>query len=246
MATQRYIDAVEAALDRLRTTQDEAMREAAGLLTDAVLAGKSIFSFGATHSFMLTEELVYRTGGLMVVNPIVPHGMNLSVRPMTMTSQIERVPGYGDLLLRNSPARGGDVLVIASTSGRNAVVIDMALAARDLGVTTIGLTSMDYTRSVSSRHPSGKRLFEVVDLVVDNCAPAGDAAVEFDGFPQRSGPLSSVLGCTVVNCIACQVVQNLLDRGVTPPVFLSANVEGGDEHNARLLAENRDRIHYME
>ena len=245
MATQQYIDAVAAGLERLRVTQDDAMHEAADLLTEAVLEGRGIFSFGATHSFMLTEELVYRTGGLMVVNPILPHGMSLSVRPMTLTSQIERVPGYGDLLLRNSPAQQGDVLIIASTSGRNAVVIDMALAARETGVTTIGITALDYTRSVSSRHPSGKRLFELVDVVIDSCAPAGDAAVEFHGFPQRSGPLSSVLGCTVVNCIACQVVQNLLDRGVTPPVFVSANVEGGDEHNARLLAENRDRIHYM-
>ena len=105
---------------------------------------------------------------------------------------------------------------------------------------------MDYSLNVTSRHPSGKRMFELVDLVIDNCAPKGDAAVEFDGFPQKSGPLSSVLGCTVVNCIACRVIENLLERGVTPPVFISANVEGGDEHNAALLEEYRDRIFYMD
>lgn len=221
------------------------MRQAAAMITEAIVAGSKVFSFGASHSFMMTEELVYRTGGLMLINPIYPHGMNLSVRPMTMTSQIERLEGYGALLLENSPASEGDVLLLASTSGRNAVALDMAIAAREMGVKTIGITAMDYSRNVTSRHSSGKRLFELADLVIDNCAPKGDVAVEFEGFPQKSGPLSTVLGCAVVNCIVCQVIQDLLDRGETPPVFISANVEGGDEHNARLLAENADRIHYM-
>jgi len=246
MAIEAYIEAVSEGLQRLRDTQAEPMRRAADLMTDAIVAGGRIFCFGASHSFMIAEELVYRTGGLMLINPIAPHGMNLTVRPMTLTSQIERIPGYGALLLRHSPARAGDVLLIASTSGRNAVALDMALAAREDGLTTIGITSLAYSQSVTSRHASGKRLFELVDVVVDNCAPQGDAAVEFPGLPQKSGPLSTVLGCTAVNAIVCQVIRNLLDRGLTPPVFISANVDGGDEHNARLLAEYGDRIFYMD
>jgi len=114
-----------------------------------------------------------------------------------------------------------------------------------MGVKTIGITAMDYSRNVTSRHSSGKRLFELADLVIDNCSPLGDAAVEFEGFAQRSGPLSSVLGLTVVNCIVCEVIEQLLAKGIIPPVFISANVEGGDEHNAKVLAENAGRIHYM-
>ncbi len=245
MGADTYLAAVAAGLERLRETQAAALQQAADMLTEAVVAGHKLFSFGASHSFMLTEELVYRTGGLMLINPIFPHGMNLGVRPLTLTSQIERIPEYGKVLLENSPAAAGDVLLLASTSGRNAVVLDMALAARERGLQTIGITALEYSHSVTSRHPSGKRLFELVDLVIDTCAPCGDAAVEFEGFAQRSGPLSTVLGCSVVNAIVCQVIQNLLDRGLTPPVFISANLEGGDEHNARLLAENRERIFYM-
>jgi uncharacterized phosphosugar-binding protein len=245
MATLAYIRAVEEGLEKIRETQQEAIYRAGEMVAEAIVDGRQVFSFGASHSFMLTEEMVYRTGGLMLINPITPHGMNLSVRPMTMTSQLERLEGLGDVLLRNSPAREGDVLILASTSGRNAVVLDMAIAAREMGVKTIGITAMDYSRNVTSRHSSGKRLFELADLVIDNCSPLGDAAVEFEGFAQRSGPLSSVLGLTVVNCIVCEVIEQLLAKGITPPVFISANVEGGDEHNAKVLAENAGRIHYM-
>lgn len=245
MSARAYLDAVVAGIERLHQ-QLPAIAAAAEALTAAIVEGRRIFAFGASHSFMLAEELVYRTGGLMLVNPIYPHGMNLSVRPVTLTSQLERVEGLGATLLRAQPIQEGDVLIIASTSGRNAVALDMALAARELGVTTIAVTALEYSRQVQSRHSSGKKLYELCDLVIDNCAPLGDAAVEIEGFAQAVGPLSTVLGCAVVNAIATQVVANLVAHGVTPPVFVSANMPGGDEHNARLLAENRERIFYME
>jgi uncharacterized phosphosugar-binding protein len=245
-AAARYFAAIAEGLEKLNETQTGPIRRAAEVMAKAVTEGRKLFSFGASHSFILTEEMVYRTGGLMLINPIQPQGMNLSVRPMTLTSQLERLPGLGAALLENSPASEGDVLLIASTSGRNAVALDMAVAARKAGVFTIGITSMEYTLSVVSRHPSGKRLFELVDLVLDNCAPSGDAAVEFEGFPQKSGPLSTVLGCAVVNALVCEVIELLLEAGQTPPVFISANLDGGDAHNARLLEENANRIYYME
>jgi uncharacterized phosphosugar-binding protein len=213
---------------------------------EAIVGGKSIFSFGASHSFMLTEEMVYRTGGLMLINPIYPHGMNTFVRPMTLTSRLERVPGLGAELLAASPARSGDVLILASTSGRNAVAIDMAIAAREKGLRLIGITSLAYTRGVASRHASGKKLVDLCDIVIDNCVPLGDAAVAIPGFPQKVGPLSSVTGIAIVNAIVTEVADRLARRGVRPPVFISANLDGGDAHNARLLAENRTRIHYMD
>ncbi len=246
MSTDAYFEQAIAALQNVMETQREVMGQAAAVLAEAIAAGKSLYAFGASHSFILTEELVYRTGGLMLINPIYPHGMNLFVRPMTLTSQLERVPGLGATLLKGSPIQAGDVLLIASTSGRNAVVIDMAMAARALGATVIGITALAYTRDVGSRHPSGKKLAELCDLVIDNGAPYGDAAVEIPGFPQRVGPLSTVTGCAIVNALAADVVARLVERGVTPPVFLSANLDGGDAFNARLLAENKHRIHYME
>ncbi len=245
MSAQAYFDATAVGLEKLRDEQMGNIEAAAELLADTIQAGKAIFAFGASHSFMLPMELVYRTGGLMLVNPIYPHGMDLTVRPVAMTSQIERIPDYGRVLLENSPARAGDALLIASTSGRNAVVIDMALAAQEQDIKTIGITSVEYSTSVPSRHPSGKRLLDLCDIVIDNCAPLGDAAVEVPGVEQKTGPLSTVLGVVVVNAIACQTIANLVERGIDPPIYISANMPGGDEHNARLLAENSARIHYM-
>ena len=136
--------------------------------------------------------------------------------------------------------------MIASTSGRNAVAIDVALAAAEIGVSTICITSKAYSDGVTSRHPSGKKVLDVCDIVIDNGAPYGDACVEIDGFAQTVGPLSTVTGCAIVNAIVSSVVEKLVERGVVPPVFISANLDGGDEHNAKLLAENKHRIFYLD
>ena len=245
MAARSYFQSAQDALQTVYETQGGVILRAADLICDAICSGNSVFSFGAGHSFILTEEMVYRTGGLMLINPIYPHGMNLSVRPATLTSEVERIVGLGSTLLAASPARANDVLLIASTSGRNAVGIDMALAAKQTGISTICITSKAYSAAVESRHPSGKKLGDICDLVIDNCAPVGDAAVEVAGLEQSVGPISTVTGCAIVNAIVVEVVEALIRRGVDPPVFMSANVDGGDAHNARLLAENRHRIFYL-
>ena len=236
---------LQCAADAVRALDVAGIDRAARLLADAIQSCQSLFAFGASHSFILAEEMVYRTGGLMLVNPIYPHGMNLSVKPLPMTSKLERVVGLGTELLANSPAKTGDVLILASTSGRNAVTIDMALLARERKIKTIAITSLAYTRGVGSRHPSGKKLAELCDIVIDNGAPYGDAAVEIPGFAHKVGPLSSVTGCAIVNALACETVKLLVERDITPPVFVSANTDPGDAHNARLLAENRNRIYYL-
>ncbi len=246
MAYEAYLQAATEALARVNETQGPNITAAARTVANAIASQQSIYSFGATHSFITTEELVYRTGGLMLINPIYPHGMNLSVRPMTATSRMERVLGLGTELLAASPAKEGDVLFLTSTSGRNAVTIDMAIEARGRSITTIGITSLSYSDGVSSRHPSGKKLSDLCDILIDNCAPFGDAAVQVGDFLQKVGPVSSITGCAIVNSIVAEVVQNLLAKGIEPPVFVSANLDGGDEWNARLLRENRDRIHYMD
>jgi uncharacterized phosphosugar-binding protein len=244
-AADRYFDTAIAALRAVQESQREALAAAIDLVVEAIAAGRQIFSFGASHSFMLTEELVYRTGGLMLINPIAPQGMNLFVRPVNLTSRLERVVGLGTELLLASPVAAGDVVLVASVSGRNAVAIDLCLAARERGAKLIAITSLAYTHSVTSRHPSGQKVHELCDVVLDNGAPAGDAAVTIEGFEQAVGPLSTVTGCALVNALVCGVVEQLTARGIEPPVFMSANVDGGDAYNARLLAAHRERIHYL-
>ncbi len=215
------------------------------MLAEAIGREASLYSFGASHSFMITEELVYRTGGLMLINPIYPHGMNLNVKPITLTSRLERVVGLGTELLAQSAAKQGDLLLITSNSGRNPVAIDMAMQARATGILTIAITSLAYLDKAASRHPSGKKLAELCDLVIDNGTPYGDAAAEIPGFPQKVGPLSTIAGCAIANAIVAELVRELVKQGIEPPVYRSANIEGGDEHNTRLLAQYRERIHFM-
>ncbi len=246
MSAEVYFQCAITTLQRVWSTQSEAIRKAADMMAHVIADDGAIYAFGASHSFIIAEELVYRTGGLMLVNPIYPQGMHLMVRPAPLTSRLERLPNLGTELIAASPMRSEDLLIIASTSGRNPVVVDAALAARDLGVQIVGITSFAYTQHVSSRHSSGKKLVDLCDVAIDNGAPAGDAVVEVPGFPQKVSPLSTVTGCAIVNALVAETVALLVARGIEPPVFISANLDGGDEHNARLLAANRHRIHYLD
>jgi len=242
MSAAKYLQEAAALLKRIDPAP---LQPAAERLADTIVTGGSIFSFGASHSFMVTEELVYRAGGLMLINPIYPHGMNFSVRPLTMTSQLERLPGLGAELLAGSPARPGDTLIIASNSGRNTVTIDMALRARQRGITTIAITALSYVGQVASRHPSGQGLADLCDIVLDNHVPYGDAAVQVGDFPQKVAPLSTIAGCAIANALVAETVALLVARGFPPPVFMSGNLDGGDQYNARLLEQHRQRIHYL-
>lgn len=245
MAAGEYFEQALNVIREVARTQSAVIQTAAQMMVEGILAGQSIFSFGASHSFMITEELVYRSGGLMLVNPIYPHGMNFSVHPLPATSRMERLAGLGRELLDAAPAKAGDRLLITSNSGRNHVVIDMALRAREKNIKTVAITSLAYARGVASRHASGKKLCDLCDVVIDNCTPAGDAAVQIPGFPQKVGPLSTIAGCAIANALVAEIVARLVARGLTPPVFVSANLNGGDEHNAQRLAENRHRIFYI-
>jgi uncharacterized phosphosugar-binding protein len=245
MSARAYLDAAHAALRELEERSLPGILTAAERMVDAIRSDRCLYSFGCSHSFMLTEELVYRTGGLALVNPIMPHGMSLDVRPVSMTSKIERVSGLGAVLADGAGIVEGDVVLVASTSGRNPVAIDLAVRARELGAYVIAITSMAYTDSVTSRHPQGLKLKDAADLVIDNASPSGDAAVKCEGLEQRIGPLSTLTGVAVVNAIVCEVVARILAEGETPPVFVSGNLDQGDAHNAKLMAANRHRIKYL-
>ena len=121
----------------------------------------------------------------------------------------------------------------------------MAIEARAMGVHTVCITNLEYSNAVTSRHPSGKRLFEVCDLVIDNCGVTGDAAIRLDGLEERIGPTSTAVGTAILNAIIIEAVEQMIADGIVPPVFMSANIDGGDRHNARIFEEYKDNIFYM-
>ena len=239
-----YLEEVIALLQQAKASQAQAVEQAAQAIAGAIQAGHLIYVFGASHAGILAQELFYRAGGLVPVNPILPPGLMVDVRPVTLTSRLERLAGFGAQILAESPIEKGDVLIVHSVSGRNPAAVELAEGARARGAFVIALTSLAFSRSVPPRGGS-KRLFEVADLVLDNLAPPGDALIDLPGTPAKVGPCSTVIGAALLNAVVVRASLLLQAATGDAPVFLSANLEGGDEHNARWLEHYKGRLTYL-
>lgn len=245
-ALQAYFDNLQEMLREVVRTQGETMESAAMKLADATMNGHNIFAFGCNHASLVTLELFYRTGGMANINPVRAPGLNLDVDPATMTSSMERLSEYGSIIVDALPLKPDDVMIIHSFSGRNTVPVDVALRAREKGACVITLTSLQTSKSVASRHPLGKRLFEVSDLVLDNCCCIGDASLEIEGVPEKVAPTSTAVGAAMFNAIVARTVQIVAQRGGVAPIFVSANLDEGDGHNKAVLERYKEHIFYMQ
>ena len=241
----RYYKRVSDILEEAFFEERESIEAAAEAIAAANEEHRSIFGFGCNHAGLVTLELFYRSGGMVTINPIRAPGMMLEISPATMTSQMERMQDYGRIILDGENAKAGDVIIIHSVSGRNAVTVDMAEAAKEKGMTVIVLTNMNTATSVTSRHRSGKMLHDFADILINNHGDLGDASVELEGFPQRLAPTSTVVGAALLNAAVVRASEILLEKGIQPPVFMSGNIDGGDAHNKAVIAEHKDNIFYM-
>lgn len=240
-----YFKKIEELLKIVSETETNNIMKASHKLADTILEKKSIFAFGASHAGILTQELYYRAGGLVVINPILPSEVMLNVSPITMTSQMERLEGYGQVIANSTDFNEHDVLIVHSVSGRNSIAIDLVLEAKKKGVYVIAITNVSYSKETHSRHSSGLRLFEIADLVIDNHGESGDACCRIEGVSQKVGPTSTVIGATIVNSMVVETVKILKDKGIdTLPIFYSANLDGGDEKNTLIFNEYKDNIKY--
>lgn len=240
-----YFDNFQSVIQKIVETQSEKLHQGAQLLADAALSGHNIFAFGCSHAGLLALELYYRTGGMALVNPVRAPGLNLDIDPATMTSQMERLNDYGRIIVDNQPLGEGDVIIIHSVSGRNTVTIDVAMRAREKGAKVIALTNMNTTTATKSRHPSGTNLYQNADLVLDNCGCLGDSSLDIPGVMEKVAPTSTAAGAAMLNAMVAQAVELITAAGGVAPVFVSANLDGGDEHNKHMLAQYRDHIFYM-
>jgi uncharacterized phosphosugar-binding protein len=240
-----YYEYITSLLAEVFDSQERNIQDAVMAIVEAIEKGNTVFSFGASHAGIITQELFYRAGGLVLINPIFLKETMLDVRPITQTSKMERLTGYGSLALEGQNIKAGDILIITSVSGRNDVAIDMAIKAKELGVKIIAITNLSYSQEVKSRHPSGKRLFELSDIVIDNCGIKGDACVKVGKLEQRVGPSSTIAGAFIANSIVIGVCEELANRGMDVPVFYSANVDGGEEKNKQIFERYKDQINYM-
>jgi uncharacterized phosphosugar-binding protein len=239
-AGRRYLALIEELIARLREQEWPNIEAAADVVADALQAGRSIHAFGTGHSHILAEELFYRAGGLVNVKPILFDGLMLHESARLSTS-LERMPGLATALLEDHPIAAGDVVIVASNSGGNAVSTELAQASRSAGAAVIAITSLRHATSDAVRSGDAAKLHEIADVVIDNGGCVGDAAIEIDGYDRRVAPTSTVVGAAILNAIVATTVERLVARGNSPDVYTSSNVEGGDEANARFLHEGARR-----
>lgn len=236
-----YFTKLQALLRLIAEREAESMERAAQAVADAIAADGLIHFFGCGHSHLLCEEVFFRAGGLACVHPILDSGLMLH-EGAVRSSDLERMAGYGSLLVRRHRILPHEVLVVISTSGRNPVPVEVAQYGREQGATVIALTSIAYSQSQPSRHASGMRLCDAGDIVIDNHIPPGDALLSVEGFGVPFGPASTAIGAATIQQVLARAVALLVERGVEPPVFRSGNLDGADAHNMALVARYRGRV----
>ena len=232
-AVNEYFDNLNELLRRTLDTQQPAMEEAARHIADCFRAGGMLYTFGTGHGHLLALEIFYRAGGMARVCPILDEKLMLHISAAGSSLE-ERDEKWVPALLQKYPIQKGDVLLAISNSGRNAVPVLLAKAARERGAFVIALTSMQHTSAVTARNRENLRLFEAADLVIDNGGVLGDAAIKAaDGA--MVGPTSTAVGAAILQAIVCRVKELSLSEGFEADFFRSSNVDGGDEWNEKLI-----------
>jgi uncharacterized phosphosugar-binding protein len=240
-----FANEVSQRLERLvAMATDGGLDAAIGLMTGAIEAGAVIQAFGTGHSEAFAMEIAGRAGGLIPTNKIalrdlVLHG-SLPVDELG-GSGLERNPDIVAELWEISPIHPGDVFVIASNSGVNGSIVGMALVAKEKGHDVIAVTSLEHTAQVKPKHPSGLRLSEIADVLIDNLAPYGDATLALPGGI-AVGSVSSITSAFIAQLLTIGVAERMNGDGRVPPLYLSANMPGGDEHNHALEEQYEGRI----
>jgi uncharacterized phosphosugar-binding protein len=223
-------------LDELDGRQEEISRAAAVVL-DAIEAGGLVHAAGAGHSLAMVCETFYRAGGLAAVRPL----WDPEVLPLSgarRSSAVEREPGRGRAVVESANPTPPDVLVVFSTSGRNPYPVEIAQEALARNVPVIAVTSLPASAAAKDR--SGTRIADHATVVLDTGVPPGDVVYPADA--PRTAAVSTILGAYLWSALLAELDRLATARGVTLPVWTSANVPGGDERNAELMARYGNRI----
>jgi uncharacterized phosphosugar-binding protein len=257
ISARGYAEAVRPVLDRLLDSEAGGIERAADLIATGLRAGGVLQAFGAGHSEAFAAELVARAGGLVPTNRLSVRDLVLygdSPRDVLADPKLERDPTIAHQIYALAAPQPHDVFVVASQSGINGSVVELAALVKERGHHLIAVTSVEHTARVSPRHPSGRRLAELADVVLDNGAPYGDALLPLDGGgavmglpdgttgPARVCAVSSVTAALLAQLLTVEVVRRFHLAGEIAPIYLSANVPGGDEHNHALESRYAGRI----
>lgn len=221
--------------------------EAAGkLCSECIQNGGVVQVFGSGHSIGFGMEMHGRVGDLVPVHQLIMDDFVIQGK-VTLEDYkdqdniFERRPAIADKLYDLYNIGKEDVFIIISNSGINGVVIDLAITAKQRGHKVIVVTSWQHTTAEASRHPSGKKLYEYADVVIDNCGPQGDALLDTEKG-ERVCSVSSITGALIAQAIGTEVVKDFMEKGLELPVLWDEKLEGAKEHNEKLLVQYKDRV----
>jgi uncharacterized phosphosugar-binding protein len=234
--TDRYFARLAEALERVRATQRDAIDAAAERCAASIAADKLVFAFGTGHGALPALEMFPRTGTIVGFRPIVESTMisfhrvwgDMGARQYRF---IHAAEGYGRAILRSHQLDPADTMILFSQSGINAVILDIALASRERGLGVVAVTSVAHSSQVAARHSSGRRLFEVADVVIDTGTPLGDAALRIAGLAHPVGAFSTSVTIAVAHAIVAVTAEKLVARGIAPFVMVSPNTAGKEAAN---------------
>ena len=232
----QYFQAVITQLQTVLEESGDAIYAAAEVVAEALANDKDYMLFGSGHSALIAKDATWRAGGLA---------------PAIFVEDIsggaaERIEGMAALTLSHYNLEAGSVMLVVSNSGINPNPIEMAMVSKAAGLTVIAVTSLAHSQAVPSRHSSGKKLYQIADIVIDIHGISGDAALDIPHTTIKAGATSTAIGSAIIQAIGTQAAALLAERGITPPVLISANVPEGDVHNEKLRAKYRPRmVRYM-
>jgi uncharacterized phosphosugar-binding protein len=234
-----YYKEVLGIIEDIHLNEKERILAAARVIADHVKKDKIVYIWGpGGHSNLAAMEIFFRAGGLMHVSAILNQETMLSSGALK-SMQVERLPGYGRIVVNDYGIGEGDLLIVVNAYGINAATIDAALQAKENGAEVIGVSSFEHAQNCPmdhvARHPSKQNLHDIVDYAVDCKVKVGDATIELPGFPQKIGALSTYANAYVLNCIVVEAINMLVNEGINPPVWRSGNAPGGDEWNNQFL-----------
>jgi uncharacterized phosphosugar-binding protein len=238
-ALDQYVQAMRELQTHVVESQRDILLQIAERMAETTRREQRIFLFGTGHSHLLAEEGFYRAGGLANVVPILAEHLMLHHLP-ALGSRLERTPGLADMILDRYAPEPDEMLFVFSNSGVNQLPVEMAMRGRERKLFVAGVSSFAYAPE-APLSDLGLRLDQSVDLALDNGGVPGDALLELQGFPWRVAPSSTVICALLWNCLVSETAGLLLNSGITPPIFVSLNVEGAGEHNQALLEKWRPR-----
>lgn len=241
-----YVAAAFANIQEVLEKQADNIRKAGALMADAIEADKLISVYGGGgHTTLVMGEMFFRAGGLSNINPIMETGLSVFNQSLKYL-ELERCVNYGAAIMKYYDLKKDDLLIIFHNIGINAATIDAALEAKKNGVKIIAVSSSYWQNEMPAdhfiRHPSGKNLFDLADVCIDDYNPVGDSAVKVPGFDTAIAPISNVVDFTIAHMLEIECVRECVARGITPPVWRSANAPGGDEFNAALIKKYKPLI----